>query len=140
MYFLFHVLFLFAHSCIFVSPFPEDQLQKETETVINQRTSQLRKWWSNTSDGVVKQKYKEFVKVTIQWNWLAIWSRKKKVFILNFLFHLLFIFAHFWIFVSPFPDDQPQKEVMTVMNQPVDKMVNQYFRWRCELLDNRPIQ
>ena len=26
------------------------------------------------------------------------------------------------------------------MNQPVDKMVNQYFRWRCELLDNRPIQ
>ena len=66
---------------------------------------------------VVKQKYKEFVKVTIQWNWLAIWSRKKKVFILNFLFHLLFIFAHFWIFVSPFPDDQPQKEVRTVMNQ-----------------------
>jgi hypothetical protein len=66
---------------------------------------------------VVKQKYKEFVKVTIQWNWLAIWSRKKKVFILNFLFHLLFIFVHFWIFVSPFPDDQPQKEVRTVMNQ-----------------------
>ena len=26
------------------------------------------------------------------------------------------------------------------MNQPVDIMVNQYFRWRCELLDNRPIQ
>ena len=56
---------------------------------------------------VVKQKCKEFVKVTIQWKWLAIWSRKKKVFILDFLFHLLFIFAHFWIFVSPFPDDQP---------------------------------
>ena len=74
---------------------------------------------------VVKQKCKEFVKVTIQWNWLAIWSRKKKVFILDFLFHLLFIFAHFWIFVSPFPDDQPQKEVMTVMNQ----WTNQLTKW-----------
>jgi hypothetical protein len=25
-------------------------------------------------------------------------------------------------------------------NQPIDKMVIQYFRWRYELLDNRPIQ
>jgi hypothetical protein len=66
---------------------------------------------------VVKQKYKEFVKVAIQWNWLAIWSRKKKVFILNFLFHLLFIFAHSCIFVSPFPDNQPQKETKMVMSQ-----------------------
>jgi hypothetical protein len=26
------------------------------------------------------------------------------------------------------------------ISQPVDIMVNQYFRWRCELLDNRPIR
>jgi hypothetical protein len=55
----------------------------------------------------------------------------------------LFFFAHSWIFVSPFPDNQPQKKSEDgdePTNQPVDIMVNQYFRWRCELLDNRPIQ
>jgi hypothetical protein len=33
------------------------------------------------------------------------------------------------IFVSLFPDDQPQKEMKTVMNLPVEKIMNQYFRW-----------
>ena len=55
----------------------------------------------------------------------------------------MFFFAHSCIFVSPFLDDQPQKKSEDgdePTNQPVDIMVNQYFRWRCELLDNRPIQ
>jgi hypothetical protein len=92
---------------------------------------------------VVKQKCKEFVKVTIQWNCLGLFSRKFKVFIFNFLFDVLFFFAHSCIFVSPFPDNQPQKKREDgdePTNQPIDIMVNQYFRWRCELLDNRPIQ
>ena len=72
---------------------------------------------------VVKQKCKEFVKVTIQWNCLGLFSRKFKVFIFNFLFDVLFFFAHSWIFVSPFPDDQPQKEVMTVMNQWTNQLI-----------------
>jgi hypothetical protein len=42
---------------------------------------------------VVKQKCKEFVKVTIQWNCLGLFSRKFKVFILNFLFDVLFWFV-----------------------------------------------
>jgi hypothetical protein len=53
----------------------------------------------------------------------------------------LFFFAHSCFFVSPFPDDQPQKKSEDgdkPTNQPVELMVNQYFR--CELLDNRPIQ
>jgi hypothetical protein len=44
---------------------------------------------------------------------------------------------------TPFLDDQPQKKSEDgdqPSNQPIDIMVNQYFRWRCELLDNRPIQ
>jgi hypothetical protein len=82
---------------------------------------------------------KEFVKVTIQWNWLVICSTQIQG-IFDFLFDVLFFFAHSCIFVSPFPDDQPQNEMKTVMNQPIDKMVNQYFRWRCELLENSPIQ
>ena len=52
-YFLFDVLSFLAHSCIFVSPFAEDQPQNEMNTVMDQRTSLLIKWWSNTSDGDV---------------------------------------------------------------------------------------
>ena len=74
---------------------------------------QLPRWmgvWYNQQLTVVKQKCKEFVKVTIQWNCLGLFSRKFKVFVFNFLFHVLFFFAHSCIFVSLFPDDQPQKE------------------------------
>jgi hypothetical protein len=38
-YFLFDVLSFLAHSCIFVSPFAEDQPQNEMNTVMDQRTS-----------------------------------------------------------------------------------------------------
>ena len=70
-------------------------------------------------------------------------SRKKKVFILNFLFHLfvfLCTFLYFCFTISWQPTTKKSEDGDEPTNQPVDIMVNQYFRWRCELLDNRPIQ
>ena len=169
---MFHVLFFFAHSWIFVSPFPDNQPQKKSEDgdeptnqpvdiMVNQYfrwrcelldnrpiqgefSKDSWKWWK-IWDGyydlygemiqqprwmcydqqltVVKQKCKEFVNVTIRWNCLGLFSRKFKVFILNFLFDVLFFFAHSCIFVSPFPDNQPQKKAKTVMNQRISQLI-----------------
>ena len=190
--FLFHLLFIFAHFWIFVSPFPDDQPQKEVMTVMNQWTNQLTKWWTNTSDGdvsylttdqfkvnsvntigngercemdtttwmvkwsnyqdgcvmtnswLVKQKCKEFVKVTIQWNWLVICSTQIQGIYFKFSVWCICLSWHILVFLfHHLLEDQPQNEMNTVMDQRtslVDKMVIQYFRWRCELLDNRPIQ
>jgi hypothetical protein len=48
---------------------------------------------------------------------------------------LVFLFHHFLTTKHKRSEDGDEP-----MNQPIEKMVNQYFRWRCELLDNRPIQ
>jgi hypothetical protein len=49
-------------------------------------------------------------------------------------------FLYFCFTISWQPTTKRDKDGDEPTNQPVDKMVNQYFRWRCELLDNRPIQ
>ena len=74
-YFLFDVLSFLAHSCIFVSPFAEDQPQNEMNTVMDQRTSLLIKWWSNTSDGDVSYLRTVQSKVNSEdnWKWWKIW-------------------------------------------------------------------
>jgi hypothetical protein len=60
------------------------------------------------------------------------------------LFHhclvYLCTFLNFCFTISWRPTTKRSDDGDEPMNQPVDKMVNQYFRWRCELLDNRPIQ
>jgi hypothetical protein len=106
---------------------------------------------------VVKQICKEFVKVTIQWNWLVIsW--------IGLLSSSSYLHLKYWItilsigwFSGPSPysfhfvvglqqmvkqkyKNVPRKTIHQTENKYLDIMVNQYFRWRCELLDNRPIQ
>ena len=84
---------------------------------LNGEMIQLPRWMCYDQQlTVVKQKYKEFVKVTIQWNWRAIWSRKKKVFILNFVSFIVYLctFLNFCFTISWRPttkrsddDDEP---------------------------------
>ena len=71
---------------------------------------------------VVKQKCKEFVKVAIQWIWCDMFKKKEGIYF-KFCFIYLFFFAHSWIFVSPFPDDQQQKETKTVINQRISQLI-----------------
>jgi hypothetical protein len=82
---------------------------------------QLPRWmgvWYNQQLTVVKQKCKEFVKVTIQWNCLGLFSRKFKVFVFNFLFHVLFFFAHSCMYFCFTISWRPTtKGVKMVMNQ-----------------------
>ena len=122
-YFLFHVLFFFAHSCIiFVSPFPDDQPHKGMKTVMNQWTSQLTKWWTNTWDGDVSYLTTDQFKVNsvktvgngercemYSTTCMVKWSNYKKC------------------------------TKMCVWYDQQLTVVNLSFRWRCKLLDNRPM-
>ena len=60
-------------------------------------------------------------------------------FSISFIVYLC-TFLNFCFTISWRPTTKRSDDGDEPMNQPVDKMVNQYFRWRCELLDNRPIQ
>ena len=86
----------------------------------NDPTTKMSVWYDQQLT-VVKQKCKEFVKVTIQWNWLVICSTQIQG--IYFLFDVLSFLAHSCIFVSPFAEDQPQNEMNTVMDQRTNLLI-----------------
>jgi len=100
---------------------------------------QLPRWMCY--DQMLTMVKEEFVKVTIQWNCRGLFSKKFNVFV-QFSVSCIFLctFLYFCFTICWRPTTKRNENSDEPMNQPVDKMMNQYFRWRCELLENSPIQ
>ena len=69
-------------------------------------------------------------------------KKKEGIYFQFFVSCIVFLctFLYFCFTISWQPTTKKSEDGDEPTNQPVDIMVNQYFRWRCELLDNRPIR
>jgi hypothetical protein len=69
------------------------------------------------------------------------WVIFKKIQCICSIFCFVYFSLHILCFtISWRPTTKRNEDGDEPMNQPVDKMMNQYFRCRCKLLENSPIQ